>query len=355
MCASTSLDASSKLVKQLNKKLAVLGVALIGFFLATPFAYASTIYQQFTDSSGDVHLHISAGTGGACTSGYVGSFITPSTTSDLTNGTLQFVLRNSSFLDDVVFHLSTSSTDISDPAFTLSHIATSTDNSAFLLATSSVDNNNKILLANTQYNIKFCASLNNLTAQDVFLTANLAALFFYGYITADSPDPSLPILPGLPGFSNTGISTTSQQVYCNANSTSSGLLDSLGQSISLGICNVGVFLFVPPSSVISNWNNTLASLVTHSPFNWIGTFRTDFQALSASSTENFVSLSLAFGTTTNSIGLGGNLMVISTSTLSKYYPDPIRQTGKGLIGVTFILLGVSFMYRDIQRMWHKQV
>jgi len=159
------------------------------------------------------------------------------------------------------------------------------------------------------------------------IASNLSSNFFYGYLTAGGlhSGTDIPILPGLPGYTDVGISTTSQQVYCNSNfSTSTGLLDSLGKSISTGICNVGVFLFVPSQNALSSFATLSSTTQTKIPFSYYYNVKSILQTASSTS-GNFTSIHLNLGgatgvaSTTPFAGiLNQDFQLLSTSTISTY-------------------------------------
>jgi len=315
------------------------------FLLLVPFSVsATTVYQQFSDSSGTVELGIN-GT-------ILGSFTVSSETVTVP-AEIQFVARNDNGGGLCTgnlfnFFIGTSTTDqmFSVP----SGVVPCNGEENFLISTSTVALYSANYLPGETY---YIYTTTNVT--DIFITTNLSEDFYYGYLTADGFATSIPILPGLPGYTDFGISTTSQQAYCNANfGTSTGLLDSLGQSISLGFCNVGVFLFVPNPSALTNFNENWTNLTTQRfPFSWITHTRDILENYVATTTENFPTVTLDFGTTTEFLGFQ-DLEVISTTTISHYLNESTRTAIKTLLGVLFYLAAIGFIYRDLQSIWHKQ-
>jgi len=159
-----------------------------------------------------------------------------------------------------------------------------------------------------------------------------------------TPDPSF-----------AGFATSSVATLCdNSFATSTGFLDSVASSISNGLCRVGAFLFVPSASVVSNFQNSWSSLTTQSfPFSWITDTRTILEGYVSTTTENFPTVTIGFGTSTEILGFS-NLEVISTSTISYYLSDSIRTLIKTLLATMFYLLAIGYIYRNLQGIWNKQ-
>ncbi len=324
----------------------VLTLSAWGFF-STP-VFADQIYQQLTDSSEQITLS-HAGVYNV----KVGSFIVTATTTMTGGKGLVVVENDSGFANgDVNFWIASTTSFagsiydalcFSSASLPFSH---RTDVFVDLACTQNWD-----LRPNVTYYIY--GETANPIGVSMLVRSNLSKDFFYGYITNGSGE-SLPIAPGIAGFTNVGISTTSQQVWCNTNfSTSSGLLDNLGQSISLAICNVGVFLFVPDTGIVNNYTNGWTLLTTkHFPFSWITQMRTILESYTATTSQNFPTVSLAFGTTTKAVGIS-TLNVIGTTSLSQYMSDDTRNAAKLLLTVSFYLTAFAFIYRDLQRVWHK--
>jgi len=288
-----------------------------------PNALAVTVYQQFTDSSGEVE------TVAGCQ--LVGSF-TVSATIDISPISIQSVITNNSAFSGGLFNfvISTSSTNCNSPHQIISAQPKLSDGSGipalpgvaqYTLATSTVTPN--FVTSYTPGTVYYVFADSGIT--DVMIATNLSRDFFYGYITGGSFSPSLPILPGIPGYTDVGISTTSQQVYCNKNfSTSTGLLDSVGQSISLGVCNVGVFLFVPSQNALSSFATLSSTTQTKIPFSYYYNVKSILQTASSTS-GNFTSIHLNLGGATG-VGstspfagvLNQDFQLLSTSTISTY-------------------------------------
>jgi len=169
---------------------------------------------------------------------------------------------------------------------------------------------------------------------------------------------SAPPLTGyvLPETTLSAFASSTVATLCDSNfATSTGFLDSVGSSISNGLCRVGAFLFVPNVSTINQFQQSWSTLTTTSfPFSWITDTRTILEGYVATTSEAFPSISIDFGSSTESLGFT-TLDVISTSTISYYLPDSTRTLIKTLLASMFYLLAIGYIYRDLQSIWNKQV
>jgi len=193
----------------------------------------------------------------------------------------------------------------------------------------------------------------------IFLTASGPAGFgvrtaadgtLYGFFT-DGNGTSIPISPNIPGFADVGISTSSAAVNCAGNfATSSGFLADTASNIAVGLCDVGLFLFVPNVGVTQQLESFASSTQTHFPFSWVAQVNGAFASLDASSTSNFVSLRFGLG----SLGIGsttpmGNILpdfdIMSTTTVMKYLPSPIWTSILWLISAgLWLTLGMNIFH-----------
>jgi len=155
-----------------------------------------------------------------------------------------------------------------------------------------------------------------------------------------------------PTASSSGILLSGAVDFCNnALASSTGI----GAVISNGLCVVTAFLFVPSAEAVQGFNNNQAILLSHEPFSWFAQTQALLTGMTASTSEsNYVNLTLDFGSSTQALKMQ-KLTVISTSTLSQYYPDVIRNLAKDLIGFIFILLAMSFIYNEIKRIFNKPI
>jgi len=343
-------------MKKLPKYLTtiVFSMGIWGAFLFPNNLKAATIYQQLSDSSADKELSNS------CV--FIGSFLTNESPGELgTSGVgALVVVRNDSTTQTNTLNLYVSSStlaancigsdwgsngfpDAGDP------IGTSTDD-LFLPEDNTLSSGSSYqLAASTIYNVYLKADNTN-----IFVRTNLGGNFWYGYLT-DSLGNSIPIIPGLPGFTDYGIATSSQEIYCDDNfSTSTGLLDNIGASFARGICNVSVFLFVPSSNALSQFQGIASSTRMKIPFSYYYDVQDIFTEASASSSVNMQSFSLNLSTTgvgsTSPMGaiLQGNKDLLSTTTINTYLPEGLYDTLM-LMARSAIWIGVMFhIYRRIR-------
>jgi len=312
--------------------------------LWTPFSVqGATIYQQLTDSGGAIgtgniatFVSFSAGliSGGQFQLSIYNS-MTSSTTLDANGG--QIGIKNA--IGDTVAASQPTNCANSDV------LAKET---LFCVGNLVPQNGYTNYVVGEQYTVD---QVSNLNGASVVTGIDYDTPQFYGYIT-DAVGNSIPIAPGIPGFTNVGISTTSQQVYCDQNfSTTTGLLDSLGHSISVGFCNVGVFLFVPDTTTLSQFQTLASTTRSKIPFSYYFDVQSILNSQSASTTENFftVSLDLPDIGSTTPIGnfIPDHIEFLSTTTISQYLTESQRLTFLAWQRI-ILVLGFGFMlYRRI--------
>jgi len=323
---------------------------LVGFaLLLTPFSVSGmTIYSQLTDSSGNFRAEDETIV--------VATFTTPATVRQMydlasnTKGLLgAFVTNQSGSAQDYLFALASSSAQcVRDSYFISTGSVNMPDGTTELIEADFEGGASVFLMPNTEYYVCFRAVD---PTSDFLVSANLSVNFFYGYIQ-DVTSGNIPVVPGIAGFTDVGISTTSQQIWCNQNfSTSSGLLDNLGQSISLGVCNVGVFLFVPSSNALGQFSQLASTSQTKIPFSYISGVSAIFAGLSASSTANLTAVTINFPDISSTSPLGSiipsTIVGLSTTTIGTYLPNNVRLAFLALQS-TFLWAGFIFMmYRRI--------
>lgn len=327
-------------------KLAVIGALLL--FSGAPFASASTIYQQLSDSSGEV---------GSLNTRLLGTFILATSTSLTANvetGLVVVNFHNLSLDSGISLTVGTDNTCASslahyDSMTFSSTTQTNTDSDFFADLTGKTTT---VLSPGTYY---ICGQVLVNNATTITLRTNFSQDFVYGNLTGDGSGESVPIVPGLPGFTDVGIATSSQAAYCYQNfASSTGFLDSVGLSISQGFCNVGVFLFIPSQNSLNQFTALSGTLETKMPFSWFFDVRTLLAGAEASSTGNAASLSFTFGSTTTALK-PITVDALSTSTISKYYPDSVRNAALFLMAVAFYMAGLTFIYLDISKHWQNRV
>jgi len=286
---------------------------------------ATTVYQQLTDSSGEVEGTQTAGPDFDLIT-KIGSFISPISVINGSIGGGLIVYRvdgggASSFAIYIATSSSLTRSTGADIAVTGSPGTTFPD-----------DGNDYFVDMTYTYFDNFTEGLTYYVYVGAepqgFVRTNLSEDFVYGYVT-DSNGESVTIVPGLPGFTDIGISTTSQQVYCNQNfSTSSGLLDNLGQSISLGVCNVGVFLFVPSTASLEKFTQLASTSRNRAPISYFYDVYSSVNELTATTTTNLPTYTAdlagtGIGSTTSIGNVLPSLTILSQATVNTYLPSGI--------------------------------
>lgn len=312
-------------MKKTAHSLALVFGLLAVFFIALP-AHANTIYQQLSDSSKEHTTDTNF-----CN--YMGSFTLASTTNFVVGdaGLVVGSINNTSLhATGVYLALATSKgnsgcvgwgTVVGQYNSELFDGATSTGDLFMTMTVTTAFSLN----AGTYY--LYMGGLNVANTNWKILM-NFSEDFVYGYLTANGTGTSFPISPGLPGFTDYGIATSSQAVYCYQNfASSTGFLDSVGLSISQGFCNVGVFLFVPNSGVLNNFSSLIPVAQTKIPFSYFYDISSIVNGSTASSTQNMTafSINLAGLDFASSTGMGpilptGNFDFLSSTTISHFLP-----------------------------------
>jgi len=349
---SGSLVVSFRFMK---KPLIAVSIAVMVAFSVPYTSRALTVYQQLLDSSGTEDLssagYRSVGSftvnetvllgigvvdfeffgvfncGGSCSSGFQGGISTTTPADFLPFGV------GAGFLASAVFH-QIDGTSPSSPS----------TSDQFLYATTSstgIFGQNELHPNETYYIYVEGSSPDNGT-----VITNLSNDFVFGYIRFGAL--SVPIDPGIPGYTDVGIATTTQAAYCYTNfSTSTGFLDSIGQSFALAMCNVGVFLFVPSTSALSQFSVLSSTTQSKIPFSYVFDAYDIFSGLTASSTGNIAAMSLSFPDISSSTPFGSfiptSVVGLSTSTISTYLPESVRL---GMLGLQRVALwsGLAFMF-----------
>jgi len=304
-------------MKKLPKYLSFIVMTMTGWgaFLL-PFANATTLYQQLTDNQGGINYSCNAG--GLS----LASFVAP-VSSNLSGGYVYLFIQGAS--QDVAgfsFNVSTTASNAGSISTSANAptIASTSPATSYQLSFSS----GSITAGTTYYVVANCSTSGGV----VFIPSQITGTNFYGYVV-DGGAESVPVAPGIPGFTNIGIASSSQQIYCNSSfSTSSGFLSSIASDVANGLCNVTVFLFVPPQSSLSQFQLLASTTQSRIPFSYAYQLYTDFSGLSASSTANLPTWTLSFVGFASSSVLGpilpDHLTFFSTSTISTYLPDSTR-------------------------------
>lgn len=162
----------------------------------------------------------------------------------------------------------------------------------------------------------------------------------------------------LPSSVLAGFSTTTVATLCDSSfATSTGFLDSVGSSISNGLCRVLSFLFVPNASTLDSFGNFTGSFQTKIPFSYFYDVVNEFNSLSASSSINIPTYSIDL----HSAGLGsttaiGNFLptsmdLLSSTTVNKYLPAGVHDALFTLVRAAIFWMVGFYFYRRIRGMF----
>lgn len=150
-----------------------------------------------------------------------------------------------------------------------------------------------------------------------------------------------------PTASSSGFFLSGAQAFCNDQFSSS---TGIGASITNGLCQVVGYLFIPTPLSVQSFQDIPLSLESTPPISWFTEIKNTITSEEASTTDNFINLTLNFGTSTAILGFN-DLTVISTDTIARYLPDSTRVDLRNLIAVTFYLLTASLIYFQIKNLW----
>lgn len=216
------------------------------------------------------------------------------------------------------------------------------------------------------YKIELRFQQNAATVQDTTFYGISGVPFGWTVATSGTPGTGSVAVPQfaivadgfqiVPTAAQSGVSLSGAQAFCNSTfGTSTAGFAGIGTDITNGACQIVTFMFIPSSQAVQNFADERTNLALRVPFSYFGSLQAILNALTASSSDNFINLYIPFGTTTAPVGISGDLGIISTTTVSKYLPDPIRLAFRGLIAVAFYLLAFSFIYQSIKHIWNKPV
>jgi len=154
------------------------------------------------------------------------------------------------------------------------------------------------------------------------------------------------------GGNSSGVSTSSVQISCNGSfATSTGFFSDISNGVSYGLCTATTFLFVPTQQSLQSFSNLNSTAQTKIPFSYFYGLYAIYDNLSASSTDNLPDYSIdlpAFGSTT-ALGVitPTHFDILSTTTISKYYPDSFR--------IAFLFLGTCAIWIEAAFIIYRRV
>jgi len=199
----------------------------------------------------------------------------------------------------------------------------------------------------------FAGSSSGITSHSYFGLSSTALLPTYFTVQASS-GPVVPYFSLVgdgfqitPTASSTGLFFSGAQEFCNSAFASS---TGIGATIGNGLCIGLGYLFVPTPASIQAFQAIPSTLGATPPMSWFGQIKGILDTAEASSTDNWVNLSIDFGTSTQVLKFT-KLDVISTTTMSRYLNDSTRGLIKNLLSVSFFLLAAGLIYSQVKGIW----
>jgi len=363
-------------MRRIYINLAVWGAMLSGFFLVAPFAFAQSqhfvLLQQSDASVQNSYMGSSCTGPQSCSTFYnqvgtgftgstTGAYVTDEYTLSGSSAVLPTVLYLQGYSDSSYSTLQTRCAYVSST--TVAPVAGQFDQLNFDSGLSS--GTNPCTFVSSYYyevRISFASSSPSLTAHTYngSLTAYQNSTWLW-----DQTDPTYPnfvpqyaiVADGFqitPTASSSGLFLSGAQSFCNASfgTTSAGIFG-ITTDIANGLCQVGGYLFVPTPDSLQQFTVLPSILEGHIPFSYAYDMVNSFNGLSASSTENMDSFSISdLGSFASSSPFASvipsNIDILSTTTISKFYPDPIRESMLFLASsaIWFVLI-VAIYYRVV--------
>lgn len=143
--------------------------------------------------------------------------------------------------------------------------------------------------------------------------------------------------------SSSAFALTNVDEFCGSNfATSTSFLDSIGSSVSGGICRAFAFLFVPNSSSLAGFASIQTVAQQKIPFSYFYSMKATWLSLVASSTANAPTYSfqlhdIGLGSTTPMGNILPNFVGFSSSTVTSYFPAGLFDVFKALASLAIIL------------------
>lgn len=145
------------------------------------------------------------------------------------------------------------------------------------------------------------------------------------------------------------LASTTLQMSCGTESVSDP-----ASYISVGLCQVGSYLFVPSPGILSSYADLPTVVQTKVPFSWFYALQSTYGQLSASSTDNMADVVIPFASTgigsTTAMGeILPNVTLLSSSTIATYLPNPLRATVLDIESAAIWILFAYFIYDDVTK------
>lgn len=212
-----------------------------------------------------------------------------------------------------------------------------------------------------EYSIKIFTGCSGCTPATLTNAAGNIFAVFYGEGNGAINWSSI-YFPTVFNASSTAIATSSG-LWQSLQLASSTIQCETGNIFSSGICQALSFLFVPDPSILQQYVDLFATssssgFFSRFPASYAAGISGAFGSLSASSTGNAALLEIDFSTvdpaTSTPFGpLLPDAVLLSTSTIARYYPDPIRNTMNGLIGFGLWLALATDIFFTVRNRMHR--
>lgn len=147
------------------------------------------------------------------------------------------------------------------------------------------------------------------------------------------------------------VSTTTAQETCNGTyATTTGLFSDIANGVSYGLCTVGVFLFVPNTTITGQFAGLPNQLSTKFPFSWYFDVKNEIGDLQASSTANYPDVEYSGLPITSIVGSGG-ITIASSTTIQALAPDSTWIFVRTLMGYMLWIGFAYFVYHKTRTIW----
>jgi len=163
-------------------------------------------------------------------------------------------------------------------------------------------------------------------------------------------------------FNSGGLSTTTTQSFCDTNLPydDSTIIKATLTAIPNGACRTVVFLVVPTTNSLNQFNNLASTTKTRFPFSYLASIGSTWTGLTASTTANSPTLTynladLGIGSTSPIGNILPNIDVFSSTTVRTYIPDSIFNTLKFLAGLAILLTLIADIFFTTRNLFEKKV
>jgi len=176
---------------------------------------------------------------------------------------------------------------------------------------------------------------------------------WYSFSVVEQNPVASPFTP-IPG----GFFTTTSANFCDENVPydDSSIITATVSYIPNGLCRAVAFLVIPSDASMAQFSAIGTLAQTKAPISWAVEVREVYSSYTATSSEAFPSLALDLSTSTVGNFLGDEpIELFSKEKMELYLSPSLLALFRALVATTFWLLALSFIYRQISSIWHKQV